>query len=325
MNTIADSVASELARASRPSSDTDEGIDVDDVDDAMDDDDDDDDDDVGLGGPVKVRKPDVDAVTGPGPSPGGARRASGGGSRGRRSSNATSKTPSTQLQAPIPTTTQGIIHLSDAHRTLLAALNPLRAVQRNLELRLGTGALDDDSPSSSPGQRTPVEGFDVSGRPLRMVGQGTFAASGQGASGSSSGSGTTSVSFRDITNGPGSGSLSLDAGTNGTNVNDQASGAGAGLSRSLTARRRRSQEFFVHAGGWKSAVLSKLGRRGSVDKENFVSSDSASELAEEKNGLERDAKTIASLRTQMRVLWADRSVREVMKLRGVRLFDSAEL
>ena len=204
-----------------------------------------------------------------------------------------------------------IIPLTDGHRTLLAALNPLRAVQRNLELRLGAGASEDDGTPSSSGQRTPIEGYDASGRALggasNLRASGVDPASGSGAS----------VSFRDITNAQGGGAGLAGASARHSDAGDGQAPA-ASLSRGLSARRRRSQEFFVHAGGWKSAVLQRLGRRPSGDKEN------AGVDTEEKNGIERDAKTIAGLRTQMRVLWGDRSVREVLKLRGMRLFDSAE-
>ncbi|THH04308.1 hypothetical protein EW145_g5618 [Phellinidium pouzarii] len=164
------------------------------------------------------------------------------------------------LTEPEPEPTPSFV-LTDVHRELLARLSVLRAVQRDLESKLGSGA-EEDTNSADIGQA-----------PTSAMGPPT--------------------SFRDITN------------RNGPSTRTDTIGP---------RPRKSQQEFFVRSNGWKSAVQ-RLRPRVSLNSRTGRDSDAA----------DHDTAVIASVRGQMKALWVDRVVRDVVKTKQVKLLDTAEL
>lgn len=146
----------------------------------------------------------------------------------------------------------GSFPLGDTHRELIKQLEPLRAVQRDLEKKLGSGASEEDDPSYASDS-------------------------------------------------------SLDTATK-----TLPSSPPAPAPRATGLRARRSQEFAVRSHGWKNALQRLRPRLSISSRLDMDPSDTASAV-------------VAAARDAMKALWADAVVRDVVRERGIRLPDSAEL
>ena len=230
------------------------------------------------------------------------------------------------------TTTEVVVRktyaLTDELRALLSALSPLRAVQRELEARLGSGATEDLfglSPSSSS-----------LSSPIDALGNVRTPVSADGAMITTTATATTATavvgspaSLQDITNvgnvpflsSSSSPSSHAGAGRNldgeeNTNTNTDTNSWTPAKARALRARKTQSQEFFVRSTGWKSA-LSKLRPRGTGT--GRASSDEASGERDEAS------RVIYQLADEIRRLWGEAVVKDIVRTRGVKLGDSGEL
>ena len=189
--------------------------------------------------------------------------------------------------------------LTEEHRNLLLRLAPLRAVQRNLEVKLGSGAQEEEEIVNDENNNG-GGGVDLSD-PARTRILGTdnkpISASSSAAT-SSAGTKNPPVSFRDITN---------------------SSSTPIATPASPTLRSRKShQEFFVRSHGWKSA-LQRLRPRG------YGGRSGSKDVLGENEGVDPDSLAIARATGDMKALWRDGVVREVVRVRKVRLMDCAEL
>ncbi|EJD01920.1 G-alpha-domain-containing protein [Fomitiporia mediterranea MF3/22] len=160
-------------------------------------------------------------------------------------------------------------NLTDAHRTLVAKLTPLRSVQRNLEVKLGSGAEE--------------FGYDHVSVPEPQTTSGPQPV----------------VSFRDITNEPQS--------TTGPKTPNSSSVA----SPSALLRARKSQEFFVRSNGWKNALQRFRPRNSRSSRDGGADGDP-------------DSIAIARAAMDMKALWRDKVVREIIRERKVKLLDCAD-
>ena len=228
------------------------------------------------------------------------------------------------------TTTEVVVRktyaLTDELRALLSALSPLRAVQRELEARLGSGATEDLfglSPSSSS-LSSPIDALGNVRTPVSADGEmiTTTATTATTVVGSP-------ASLQDITNvgnvpflsSSSSPSSHAGAGRNldgeeNTNTNTDTNSWTPAKARALRARKTQSQEFFVRSTGWKSA-LSKLRPRGTGT--GRASSDEASGERDEAS------RVIYQLADEIRRLWGEAVVKDIVRTRGVKLGDSGEL
>ncbi|KAL5478558.1 hypothetical protein ACEPAI_2742 [Sanghuangporus weigelae] len=182
--------------------------------------------------------------------------------------------------------------LTDEHRSLLLRLTPLKAVQRTLEMKLGSGAeeigYNDNGEAES--ENANVDPSDPARKPSHPNSR------------SSAGSNANTVSFRDITNA----------------ASTPSSSAPLPLPPPQPSLRTRKshQEFFVRSYGWKSALqrLRPRGSRSGSGKDELGAGD----------GDDPDGVAIARAAGDMKALWRDKLVREVIRVRKIRLMDCAE-
>ncbi|KAL5497750.1 hypothetical protein ACEPAH_2681 [Sanghuangporus vaninii] len=187
--------------------------------------------------------------------------------------------------------------LTEEHRNLLLRLAPLKAVQRNLEVKLGSGAEeigyndnDDESENAVVDPSDPARKHNHPNSRSSATGTGT-----------GTGSNTNTVSFKDITNAASTPSTSTPAST-------------APLPQPSLRTRKSHQEFFVRSYGWKSA-LQRLRPRGSRSSKDELGAG---------DGDDPDSVAIARAAGDMKALWRDKVVREAIRVRKIRLMDCAE-
>lgn len=110
---------------------------------------------------------------------------------------------------------------------------------------------------------------------------------------------TSVVSFRDITN------------ERERPASSPTPGSASVASPGALLRARKSQEFFVRSNGWKSA-LQRFRSRTRTSRDGPAEGDG-------------DTLAIARARADMKMLWTDRVMREIVRERKVRLMECSEL
>ncbi|KAL5514592.1 hypothetical protein ACEPAG_1908 [Sanghuangporus baumii] len=179
--------------------------------------------------------------------------------------------------------------LTEEHRNLLLRLTPLKAVQRNLEVKLGSGA-EEIGYNEAESENAAVDPSDPAARKPNHPNSRS----------SATGSNANTVSFRDI--------------TNAASTPSSTTPASSSAPQPSLRTRKSHQEFFVRSYGWKSA-LQRLRPRGSRSSKDELGAGDEDDP---------DSVTIAKAAGDMKALWRDKLVREVIRVRKIRLMDCSE-